>query len=174
MPRSVAKKTTKTVAARSPARSHTVSKATEPARKPAKRSTRAPSRATSATHKDALARGRRESRAINRYLGALDTGPGKRGRKRTPTSIDARLARIAAGFKSASHLQQLELIQERMNLEVEKVKLGVKADLTALEKEFVAVAKSFASRRGISHAAFRAKGVPAEVLAKAGIRRTRG
>jgi hypothetical protein len=128
----------------------------------------------SAGHKAALAQGRRESNVINQYLDALDTGPAKRGRKRTPTSIEARLARIAASLKDATHLKQLELIQERINLEAEKIKLGVKADLSALEKEFVAVAKSFASRRGISYAAFRAKGVPAEVLSRAGIRRTRG
>jgi len=128
----------------------------------------------SAGHRSALAQDRRESHAIGRYLDALDTGPAKRGRKRTPTSIDARLARIAASLKGATHLKQLELIQERMNLEAEKVKLGVKVDLTALEKGFVAVARSFASRRGISHAAFRAKGVPAEVLSRAGIRRIRG
>jgi hypothetical protein len=127
----------------------------------------------STSHKAALAQGRHESRAINQYLDALG-GPAKRGRKRTPISIDARLARIAESFKSANHLRQLELIQERMDLEAEKVKLGVKADLTALEKEFVAVAKSYASRRGITYSAFRAKGVPAEVLTRAGIRRTRG
>jgi hypothetical protein len=84
----------------------------------------------SASHKVALAESRRESRAI----GALDTGPAKRGRKRTPSSIDARLARIAASLKGATHLKQLELIQERMNLEAERAKLGVKADVTALEK----------------------------------------
>jgi hypothetical protein len=127
----------------------------------------------SASHKVALAQGRRESKAIKQYLEALEAGRGKRGRKRTPTSVDARLARIAASLKDATHLHQLELIQEKMNLEAERIKLGVKADLTALENEFVAVAKSFASRRGIQHAAFRAKGVPAEVLARAGIRRTR-
>ena len=171
MPRAATKK----AATRSPARTQTVVKrSTKASKSPAKRSTRAASRSMSASHKVALAQGRRESHAINQYLGALDTGPAKRGRKRTPTSIDARLARIGAALKDATHLKQLELIQERLNLEAEKLKLGVKADLTALEKEFVAVAKSFASRRGITHAAFRAKGVPAEVLSRAGIRRTRG
>ena len=168
MPRAATKRAAKSATAKSPGRPRKAAKA------PVKRSSRPAGRSMSASHKEPLAQGRRESRAINQYLGALDTGPGKRGRKRTPSSIDARLARIAAGFESATHLKQLELIQERINLEAEKVKLGVKADLTALEKEFVAVAKLFASRRGITHAAFRAKGVPAEVLSRAGIRRTRG
>ena len=131
-------------------------------------------RGMSAAHKAALAQGRRESRAINRYLDALSAGKGKRGRKRTPSSIEARLSKITRTFDDASPMQQLELTQERMNLEAEKVRLETRADLTALEKEFVAVAKSYATRRGISYSAFRSMGVPADVLAKAGVRRTRG
>jgi hypothetical protein len=158
---------------------------TSTARKTAKRTVKkAPARATtkaaakprgmSATHKAALAQGRRESRAINKYLDALKAGKGKRGRKRTPSSIEARLSKIARTFESASPMQQLELTQERMNLESEKTRLETRADLSALEKEFVAVAKGYAARRGISYSAFRSMGVSAEVLTKAGVRRTRG
>ena len=71
-------------------------------------------------------------------------------------------------------MQQLELTQERMNLGLEKARLETRADLSALEKEFVAVAKVYAARRGISYSAFRSMGVPADVLTKASIRRTRG
>ena len=131
-------------------------------------------RGMSAAHKAALAQGRRESRAINRYLDALKAGKGKRGRKRTPSSIEARLSKIARTFDAASPMQQLELTQERMNLESEKVRLETRADLSALEKEFVSVAKGYAARRGISYSAFRSMGVSAEVLAKAGVKRTRG
>ena len=134
----------------------------------------AKSRGMSASHKAALAQGRRESRAINRYLDALKAGKGKRGRKRTPSSIEARLSRIARTFADASAMQQLELTQERMNLESEKSRLETRADLSALEKEFVAVAKSYAARRSISYSAFRSMGVSAEVLTKAGAKRTRG
>jgi hypothetical protein len=172
MPRAATKRTAPV--AKSAARTRTVKRTAKTTKPTVKRAARAGGRSMSATHKAALAQGRRESRAINQYLDALDSGPAKRGRKRTPTSIDARLSRIAASLKDATHLRQLELIQERMNLEAEKGKLAIKADLTALEKEFVAVAKSFASRRGISYGAFRAKGVPPQVLSKAGIRRTRG
>jgi hypothetical protein len=162
---------------------------TSTARKTAKRTvkkapTKAPTKAAakaaakprgmSATHKAALAQGRRESRAINKYLDALKAGKGKRGRKRTPSSIEARLSKIARTFESASPMQQLELTQERMNLESEKTRLETRADLSALEKEFVAVAKGYAARRGISYSAFRSMGVSAEVLSKAGVRRTRG
>jgi hypothetical protein len=131
-------------------------------------------RGMSTAHKAALAQGRKESRAINRYLDALRAGKGKRGRKRTPSSIEARLSKISRSFDDASPMQQLELTQERMNLESEKTRLETRADLSALEKEFIAVAKGYAARRGISYSAFRSMGVPAEVLTKAGVRRTRG
>jgi hypothetical protein len=147
----------------------TVRKATKKAVKkaPAKRG-------MSSAHKAALAQGRRESRAINKYLDALKAGKGKRGRKRTPSSIEARLSRIARTFEEASAMQQLELTQERMNLESEKTRLETRADLSALEKEFVAVAKGYAARRNISYSAFRSMGVSADVLTKAGVKRTRG
>jgi hypothetical protein len=134
----------------------------------------AKARGMSSAHKAALAQGRRESRAINKYLDALKAGKGKRGRKRTPSSIEARLSRIARTFEESSAMQQLELTQERMNLENEKTRLETRADLSALEKEFVAVAKGYAARRNISYSAFRSMGVSAEVLTKAGVRRTRG
>lgn len=128
----------------------------------------------SASHKAALAKGRRESRVVAAYLEALNASRGKRGRKRTPKSIDDRLNAIARILPTASQLHQLELIQERMNLEAERAHLGIHVDLSALEKDFVQAAKQFAERRGLSYAAFRAKGVPAGTLAKAGVKRTRG
>jgi hypothetical protein len=164
MPRAATTSTAKKTAKR------TVKKA--PAKAPAKAA--AKPRGMSATHKAALAQGRRESRAINKYLDALKAGKGKRGRKRTPSSIEARLSKIARTFEDSSPMQQLELTQERMNLENEKTRLETRADLSALEKEFVSVAKGYASRRGISYSAFRSMGVSAEVLTKAGVRRTRG
>jgi hypothetical protein len=128
----------------------------------------------SASHKSALARGRRESRAIALYLEALNSAKGRPGRKRTPKMIDERLAAISRQFLTSSQLQQLELIQERMNLEAERAKLGSPEDISGLEKEFVKCARDFADRRGITYSAFRAKAVPAAVLARAGIRRARG
>ena len=131
------------------------------------------SRKMTASHKSALARGRRESRAIALYLEALNSAKRRPGRKRTPTSIDERLAAISGLLPTSSQLQQLELIQERMNLEAEKAQLGSRGDISGLEKEFVKCARDFADRRGITYSAFRAKAVPAAVLARAGIKRTR-
>ena len=44
------------------------------------------------THKEALARGREEGRAVRRYLEAIEQHRPRRGRKRTPESITRRLA----------------------------------------------------------------------------------
>ncbi len=47
------------------------------------------------------------------------------------------------------------------------------ADMTSLEAAFVEIANRFGENRGIGYAAWRDAGVPAAVLKKAGIARTR-
>ena len=123
-------------------------------------------------HKAALAEGRNQGRAVRRYLEALDANKPKRGRKRTSESVNKRLAAVAAELKDANGLSRLSLLQERRNLEVELA--GMQAggpDLSALEKDFVKVAKSYAQRKGISYGAWREFGVSSDVLKKAGISR---
>jgi hypothetical protein len=44
-------------------------------------------------------------------------------------------------------------------------------DLSALEREFAKVAQAYSQRKGISYAAWRELGVPADVLKRAGIGR---
>ena len=51
---------------------------------------------------------------------------------------------------------------------------GTANDFKGLEAAFVKVAKRFGENRGIGYAAWREAGVPAPVLKKAGIARTRG
>jgi hypothetical protein len=46
------------------------------------------------------------------------------------------------------------------------------ADITALETDFIRVAGAYAQRKGITYHAFRAVGVPAATLKKAGIPRS--
>jgi uncharacterized Ntn-hydrolase superfamily protein len=125
-------------------------------------------------HKAKLAQGRTESRAVSRYLEAVVAGKGKRGRKRTPQSIAAQIHRIDQEIDDAPPLKRLELIQKRSDLQSEKERLSARVDMSALEKGFVKVAKSYATRNGITYGSFRAMGVSAEVLKKAGIPRTRG
>ncbi len=125
-------------------------------------------------HKHALAVGREESRAVRRYLEALEAHKPKRGRKRTTESIQARLRQIDDRISAADPLTRVHLVQERLNLETELANKEEAVDLKALEEGFVEAAKSYGERKGITYAAWRAAGVDANVLRKAGIPRTRG
>jgi hypothetical protein len=127
-----------------------------------------------AEHKQALAVGREEGRAVRRYLEALDAHRPKRGRKRTPESIKKRLADIERQAASADALSRLQLVQERMNLQAELEVKSLPVDLTALEHDFVKAAKGYGDRKGITYAAWREAGVDAAVLKKAGISRAAG
>ncbi|MDQ1403537.1 MAG: hypothetical protein QOG03_1853 [Actinomycetota bacterium] len=125
-----------------------------------------------AEHKEALAVGREQGRAVRRYLEALETHRPKRGRKRTPDSIKKRLAAIDTQFAEADALTRLHMTQERIDLSAELEQLQQPAvDISALEEGFVKTARDYGSRKGISYAAWRDVGVDPTVLKKAGIRR---
>lgn len=128
-------------------------------------------RTMSDQHKAALAEGRSEGRAVKNYLEALQQNRPRRGRRRTPDSIKKRLAAIDAAYAEGSALQQLQLVQERMDLQKELEAMDTKVDLSALEASFVKTAAKYAQRKGISYAAWRELGVSADVLKKAGISR---
>jgi hypothetical protein len=129
-------------------------------------------RAMTDEHKSALAEGRNQSKTVGRYLEALEANKPKRGRKRTSDSVKKRLAAVETELKAANGLQRLTLLQERRNLEVELAGMSAGApDLSALEKDFVKVAKSYGQRKGITYGAWREFGVPPEVLKKASITR---
>ncbi len=128
-------------------------------------------RSMTAQHKAALAEGRAEGRAVKAYLEALEKNRPKRGRKRTPDSIKKRLATIESQLDDASPIQRLQLIQERMDLGRALAMLDTKVDLSALETGFVKAGASYSKRKGISYAAWRELGVPADVLTRAKITR---
>jgi len=138
---------------------------------PAKKTAKKAARPMSDEHKAALAEGRSQSRAVRRYLEALDAHKPKRGRKRTPESIARRVEKIDAQLPDAAPLRQLELTQERMDLETELASLEAAADLSEFEADFIASAKGYSERKGISYAAWRAVGVTPTVLQQAGISR---
>ncbi len=131
--------------------------------------------AMSAEHKQALAQGRKAASAVKAFLVALEENAPKRGRKRTPESIRARLDKIEAALDEASTLQRLQLIQERMDLDAElkRMEAATTVDMTALEADFIQHAKTYADNKGISYPAWREIGVEPKVLAEAGIKRTR-
>jgi hypothetical protein len=128
----------------------------------------------SAEHKHALAVGREESRAVRRYLEAVEAHKPKRGRKRTVDGIEARLRQVEGRLSNADALSRVHLVQERLNLQSELASKEDTVDLKALEDGFVAAAPGYGKRKGLTYGAWRAAGVDASVLRRAGIPRTKG
>jgi len=125
-------------------------------------------------HKDALAKGREQGRAVRQYLEALEQHKPKRGRKRTPESIKKRLDAVASQLNSADPLTRVHLIQERIDLNAELATKETVVDLSALEDGFVKSASDYGTRKQISYQAWREAGVSASVLRRAGIGRGSG
>jgi hypothetical protein len=140
------------------------------AKKSAASAEKAP-RSMSDAHKEALAEGREQGRAVRRYLEALEANKPRRGRKRTPEGIQRRLAAIEERLASADALSRLHLAQERMDLENELASSSEGVDLGELEAAFVKAAGPYSRRKGIGYEAWRAAGVEPRVLKAAGIGR---
>ncbi len=123
-------------------------------------------------HKAALARGRRESRAIKRYLEALSTKR-KPGRPVTPDTLRKRIAALEEKISAEDDLlKALEMRQERIDAEEALAAAEASDDLQELEQGFVEFAKSYSERKHISYTAWREAGVPASVLKEAGVSRS--
>lgn len=121
-----------------------------------------------ADHKAALARGRQESHAVRRYLEYIqDDRPTRRLSRMELVNRKAEVERLLA--ENPAPLIRLRLVQEAIDLEAEVDRNDPASGLEQLEAEFVAVASSYAARKGISYAAWRRMGVSARVLADAGI-----
>lgn len=135
-------------------------------------STNATNRTMSDTHKAALAEGRAQGRAVRHYLEALESSKPKRGRKRTRESVAKRLEAVEALLETADPVKRLQLSQERLDLEAELAADEETVDLAGIEAEFLAAAKPYSERKGISYAAWREIGVPASTLRAAGITRS--
>ena len=133
---------------------------------------RGPKGSMSDEHKAALAQGRAEGRVVRDYLEALRSSKPKRGRKRTPESIQKRLDAIDVELADAEPLAELKLVQERRDLQTELDSMGTTVDVGALEAAFVKVAKGYSERQGISYASWREVGVEAGTLKRAGISRS--
>jgi hypothetical protein len=130
----------------------------------------------SQAHKDALALGRTESRTVSAYLEGLRAAkPGRRGPRRTPESIQARIDAIDATLGTVGALDELKLRQERRTLLVEFDELSSAGeDLGPLEDAFCDVAASYSERKGIEYSTWREMGVSAATLRRAGVARSRG
>jgi hypothetical protein len=120
-------------------------------------------------HKAAMAEGRKQQRAVSEYLEAIASSKPRRGRPRTPETIDKQLADIEEKIAAANAITRLGLVEQRLKLKQERDAMGATVDLAPLEEAFVAVAKAYGERKGISAAAWKEVGVAADVLKKAGI-----
>jgi hypothetical protein len=144
---------------------------TLPAKKATKKAAKksASKRSMSADHKQALAEGRAQGKAVRDYLMALQTQKRTPGRKPSTTPEELQ-RRIDAETDPA---KRLELVQRRLDVTERLANDSDEPDLDVLEARFVKVARSYAERKGISYTAFREVGVPAATLKQAGIPRTR-
>lgn len=123
-------------------------------------------------HKAKLAQGRSDAKVVKNYLEALRANKPRRGRKRTPESINKRLAAIDDLMVDADPLDELKLIEERRRLIEELESLEATVDIADFEAAFVSVAKGYSERQGISYASWREVGVEPSVLKQAGISRS--
>lgn len=123
-------------------------------------------------HKDALAQGRKEARAIKAYLKALEAR--RPGRPVTRESLEKRLDVLAEKIEATTNpLDAVELIQKRLDVEESLTHVDEGANFEDLEAGFLAYAKTYSERKGISYSAWREFGVPAATVKAAGIAETR-
>ena len=115
-----------------------------------------------------------EIAAVRDYLKALEQNAPRRGRRRTPESVERQLAVLEGEMEGASVTKRLGLIQQRIDLEadLEALQQAGSVDLSALEAGFATHAAAYGGRRGISYAAWREIGVSSATLKSAGIRRS--
>jgi hypothetical protein len=86
---------------------------------------------------------------------------------RSRTTLEKRRAQIEQWIgEEPSPIREVELRQQRLDIDAQLAQIDQAARLPELEKAFVKVAASWAKRSRISAAALREVGVPAHVLTK--------
>jgi hypothetical protein len=126
------------------------------------------------------AQSRKETDAVSAALPLWDTQavPPRRGvgSRTSPEKLEARLEKKKLMFtdttspvERAKISQNIIDIQARLDGHVIDSVTHTEVDDTALIEGFIASAAGFAQRHGITYEAFRALGVPADVLEEAGL-----
>lgn len=117
--------------------------------------------------------GRRRSQTvvIRRYLAALDGQP-RNGQRISPEKLQERLEKIREQMVDADPITRVKLVQQRIEVESHLAQVEDQSDAEAAEAAFIEHAWDWAQREGISYTALREVGVPANVLAQAGIARS--
>jgi len=128
--------------------------------------------AMSDEHRAALRQGRAEAKAIRVYLNALSSR--KPGRPPSRDGLERKIGDLQKKAEAETDpLKRVELIEKRIESEQRLSDLQDPPDMSALEEGFVSAAASYSGRKGITYSAWREGGVPAAVLKKAGIKRSR-
>jgi hypothetical protein len=110
---------------------------------------------------------RAETKTVAAYLTALKA-PKVPARSRA--ALEKRRAQIEQWIaEERSPIREVELIQQRLDIDAQLAQADQAARLAELEEAFVKVAASWAKRTGISAAALREVGVPVSVLKRAGL-----
>jgi hypothetical protein len=113
---------------------------------------------------------RAETKAVAAYLTALK-GPRPSGSSKAKREgLMRRRAQVEHWIsEERSPIREVELIQQRLDIDAQLARIDQAARLPELEEAFVNVAASWAKRSGITAAALREAGVPASVLKRAGL-----
>lgn len=120
--------------------------------------------------KRAIALGRIQNKAVDRYLDFLERSKPKRGRKRDSARIEEQLAAIEGQLDSVRGAQRVNLLQRKEDLLVELHNIGEVRDGSELEAQFIEHAAAYSGRKGISYETWLKAGVPAAVLIRAGLK----
>ncbi len=141
----------------------------------ATKKTPAKKRAVSDTQLAAMAAGREAARTVNAYLVALDEFRPKRGRKVSLEDLEKRLAaaqKEAEQTVGTTRLLAIQLIDD-VEKRISALANTATTSIEHLEDGFIRSAKTYSDAKGISYNAWRKAGVPAALLKRAGITRTR-
>lgn len=123
-------------------------------------------------HKQALAQGRKEARAVKTYLRAIDARSG--GRQPSKETLQNRLDKVNEKIEATEDpLKTVDLLQAKLDIEKAISRTENQDDFEGTEKAFIENVKSYSERKGITYSAWREFGVPARVLREAGVAETR-
>ena len=123
-------------------------------------------------HKAALAKGRRQARAVKEYLAAIEQDGRSKGRL-DEDALRQRIDQLDQDIEDEDNpAKRVELIQKRIDYQDRLDNLEDAPDMDELENRFVDAVKEYSERKGISYMAWREAGVPAGVLRDAGMSRS--
>jgi hypothetical protein len=112
-----------------------------------------------------------EAQRISQYLRALQLKKTKMGPKAKPEVLARRVSKARDAAAMRTGIRQLEAVQRLRNLERKQADPSMNGNFEKLETNFIETAKGFGERKGIDYGTWRAVGVDAAVLKKAGITR---